>query len=391
MRLNVKNKKINLGSGKLNIKPPLNTRYIPQGSTYYESEFTLNSANIEIPEEVNEMLLTSKSNICYEGIKVKDGKETGESCFVFGVTEKIKDISPSEKIPEIICGKKTDVVECPEFKLKPCTFNPQDKYRPLIGGISGIIYNDSACTIGAIVKDRIDKTLVALTNNHCHGYVKDTDPSSVGELVLQPSPLDGGTVAEDVYGKVKRIVPLKTGGAPNLVDASISSIVAENPMAGIVNIGLGPFTFETNRDNIEVGMSCKKNGRTSCYTDNAIIHNLNVSATIDGILYTNQMLLNSSPDPFIEGGDSGSAVLSTINGDDKILGLVFASNFNPNTGIHGTLVCYGDNIMDELKIESWQGDIVVKYNIKDVIVINGITYERYKDTYDPITHIIKEV
>lgn len=388
MRLNIDDKKIKIEDSRLNIKSILNTRYVPQGSSYIESEFVLNSVNSELPDEVNEMLLKSKANVCYEGTKIKNEKDTGEKCFVFGVTEKKKDINQDEMIPETICGLKTDVVEYPELKLRPCNLNPQDKYRPIKGGVSGIIHNESACTIGAIVRDRVDKTLVALTNNHCNGYVKDTDPSSVGEAVLQPSPFDSGTLTEDTYGKVKRIIPLKTGGIPNLVDASISSIYPENPMTEIINIGEGPFKFETNRDNIQVGMSCKKNGRTSCYTDNAIIQNLNVSATIDGILYTNQMLLHSSPDPFIEAGDSGSAVLSNINGEDKILGLVFASGFNPETGVHSTLVCYADNIMNELKIEAWQGDIVVEYNVEDTININGILYERFGDTYNPITHKI---
>ena len=118
------------------------------------------------------------------GTKVVNGVDTGEPCVVIGVEQKVDISQLDEKdiIPErLSTNTKPDVVvmskifahgSCKDGGGGGCP--PHDeKYRPLIGGISAVEETGTACTLGAIVKDSTDGTLVALTNNHCAGLKYD--------------------------------------------------------------------------------------------------------------------------------------------------------------------------------------------------------------------------
>ena len=351
----------------------------------------------------NEIMHKPNVTFSYTGYKTVNGVKTDEKCIVVGVCKKVKkeDLKSDELIPEVVSnGKKTDVIVIPYMKfLNNC--NPTIPYRPLMGGISSIRQGGTACTLGAIVKDSTDKRLVALTNNHCAGIVYDPNydipdqgfVNTVGDNMLQPSPFDGGTT-NDVCGIIKRVVPIKFGAVePNFVDCAISEIIIDNPLTNIENIGDGPYLLETDESKYGVGTIVKKNGRTTCYTESEIVGkyiNTNVSFSNEPgdnnvALFVEQMAIGFNQ--FSAGGDSGSVIISNIDGQDKIIGLLFAGGQISDTEFI-TIANHISDVVEYLNVESWQGDIVVEYNKSNQIIINNKTYVRMEDTTDPITHKI---
>lgn len=333
-----------------------------------------------------------------EGTKIVNGVDTGIPCIVVGVkTKKPKNkLKKSELVPSSLSdGTITDVIETPEIFAGVAPYD--DKYRPVPGGVSGIITGKTACTIGAIVKDSTDNATVALTCNHCCGLKYDpayTDPISgnlnpEGITFLQPSPYDGGIDPDDKIGSVKRCVPIKFGGE-NHVDVGIVSI--DYPVAGInqmFSLDNGPFTFGSKAD-YSIGTTTYKVGRTSGkIIDDHIISKdvaINCNYGYDVAYYTNLIEYSYSL-----GGDSGSSVLissneSGIGGPYKIIGINFAG------GATGFAVPI-ETVATELGVEAWSDgtwspDIVVAHNTSPVIRVNNQCYSFVEHTSDSITHIV---
>lgn len=356
-------------------------------------------------EEILEVMSKKNVTLSMVGTKKVNGVDTKEPCVVVCVSQKMneQDLSDEELIPKVLkSGAKTDVVVHPKISaMNGCNDVPSVKWRPLRGGISAIRIGQTACTLGAIVKDSLDKKLVALTNNHCAGVVYDPNYlipqggnlNTVGDKNLQPSPIDGGNV-QDEYGVVKRVVPIKFGGEPNYVDASISTIDELNPLHDILNVSTEPLEFELDKNSYVEAITVLKNGRTTCYTSAVKANyfvNVNVdyadpATNADTALFINQIYIVGSSE-FSQGGDSGSVVVAEINGQNKIIGLLFAGGVDENNNFV-TIANHISDVASSLNIESWNGDIVVPYNQAPTITINGKMYSRVEDTTDPITHYL---
>lgn len=332
------------------------------------------------------------------GTKIKNGIDTGIPCIVVGVITKKpkKKLKTSELVPASLSdGTITDVIETPEVFAGAAPYT--DKYRPVPGGVSGIIAGGSACTIGLLVKDTTDDAIVALTCNHCCGLKYDpayTDPitgnlAPEGTTFLQPSPVDGGVDPDDKIGEVKRCVAIKFG-ATNYVDAGITSIASPvTARNGIFSLDNGPFTFGADAD-YEVGTQIYKVGRTSgkIIDDHIVAKNVAVNVNYGQAIayFTNTIEYSHSV-----GGDSGAAVLissneSGVGGPYKVIGINFAGG--TGTGFATPI----ETIATDLGIEAWPDgtwspDIVVASNASPVIRVNGQCYSRVEDTSDPVTHI----
>ena len=74
-----------------------------------------------------------------KGTKWTNGKDTGEPCIVVYVKKKQKRISPKHKIPEVIEGVKTDVIELStkDFKMGKTKVSklPPEIQKRIAGGV----------------------------------------------------------------------------------------------------------------------------------------------------------------------------------------------------------------------------------------------------------------
>jgi len=363
--------------------------------------------NEDLQKIMNELMSYPNANCVYRHKKITNNKQTDIDCLCVGVDKKIikSELSESDIIPEMIYGIKTDILELPIPTINSCfggqcVDNPQNKFRPLKSGVSAIIVGSTACTLGAIVKDALDNSLVGLTNNHCAGDLYDPafgffsggSTNTTGILALQPSPFDGGKAPQDVFGSVKRAEPSRIIGGVNIIDAAIYELNTP-PDIGTINIANNePPLFASNIDSY-IGQTVKKNGRTTCWTEGVVFDtNATSNVRFDSstlVQYQNLILIRpTTQTTFLAGGDSGSVCLTN---DNKILGLNFASISSFPCGFvspGSAYACRIDKVQQILNIKPWQGDIVVANNSSPTITVNGRLYVRYEDTFDPITHTI---
>jgi hypothetical protein len=342
-----------------------------------------------------------KQNVtCYfEGTKKVGGVDTGEPCIVVGVVQKLplNQLPPDHIIPSSLDGLVTDVIQTGQFKA---LLDNKDEHRPMVGGISlGMKDDEYYGTLGVIVRDSTDGTLLGLTNNHVVGQFYDPTfgvittrghvyPTELADIdIVQPSEGDGGVGT--AYAKIKRIVPLQVSGGTNIVDAAVFEMGIDDAAMAIYSLHAGPFLF-ADRTDFALATPVYKSGRTTSLTPNipgdATVTSKTASVLVDysgtSIWQTDQIVITGTG--FAAAGDSGSAVVAVIDGQWKIIGLLFASA--------GTLTVANhiDNVATALDIESWDGSLVIAHNeVASFTTITGVVYdldEPYTD--DPITHTI---
>lgn len=106
-------------------------------------------------------------------------------------------------------------------------FQLTERVRPAYGGVGIGHMNVTAGTLGTCVYDAsafpgIPQRYHILSNNH---VLANSDNATVGDPILQPGRVDGGTFPADVIAKLSRFVPIRfhQAGQPvplNLVDAA---------------------------------------------------------------------------------------------------------------------------------------------------------------------------
>ena len=346
------------------------------------------------------------------GLKEVDGKITNDLCVKFYVKKKIdaSSLSESQLIPSKLNLTYlnepivTDVVES-EFELLACgdVGNPEQngaanrqKHRPIKGGISAINATDTStgCTLGFIARDQYDGNAVGVTNLHCvffanrsdHNFDGQSNSTVMGNQVINPSPADGGSIdSDDTIGYVKRIVPW-TSSSKIYADVAIYALKQSVVGTGSDEFfGLpfeAPFLFATTEE-IDEAISQKyilhSSGRTTGPKSRAADPALQITGFISSVSVSDRVNLYEFGDlleikwvntdgsicsnPPILGGDSGSCLLATINGEVKIIGLIFAGN-NSSLG----LACRIDRIREEACIGQFGikiDDNWIRTDIKD--------------------------
>lgn len=282
--------------------------------------------------------------------KIKGGKITDELSIRVYVEEK-KDVPKDEMIPKTIKGIKTDVIER-KFVLHPFLVRVEDielkadtsTYDPLQGGISigpcrSVYLNDAeaACqgapgagnyifvgTLGAIVRDNNSGDEMLLSNFHVmcldNGW-------NVGDDMVQPSRVDGGSCPADIVGELQRA---SLGGQ---VDCAVASHTDRGYSCEIVDIG-----DVTGTATASVGMAVRKRGRTTGLTYGTV-DDVNLSVTIDycnglgNVTLTNQIGIDvetAKSTQFGNSGDSGSVV---VDKNRKVIGLYFAGTPDGTYGV----------------------------------------------------------
>lgn len=302
---------------------------------------------IEIKNQNTDYLFGKGSVVaCGVGYKEVDGRKTDELCVVVSVQKKLPEarIVPSEIVPQTLEGAKTDVRETGIIRALQ---SRTDKwFRPVPCGVSCGHADITAGTLGCLVER--GGQLFILSNNH---VLANSNQAQIGDAILQPGPVDGGTL-DDRIAILEDFVPINFNpGSPdcpiargierllnvgarllgsgyrvtarqvgrNLVDAAIarplSDIMVEKR---ILEIG------EPQGATVgALGMKVQKSGRTTGLTKGQIIQ-IDVTVRVSYgdsklAIFEKQFMAGAMS----AGGDSGSAVLDEKN---SVIGLLFAGS-----------------------------------------------------------------
>ncbi len=223
--------------------------------------------------------------------------------------------------------------------------------RPVPIGISAGHPGVTAGTIGARVTDGV--TVYALSNNHVFA---DLNRAMIGDEILQPGPIDGGSGPTDVIGDLAdygRIELCDQGQSPpvcpaNRYDGAIAEVI--DPVTRESNLGYAtpgdgygvpgadlhpaygdPDVLFDDDENLEdlIGTGVQKYGRSTGLTNGTVEA---VFATVDVCYnsscsrmarFVDQIVI--SPGSFSDPGDSGSLIVTRTSAK-KPVGLLFAGN-----------------------------------------------------------------
>jgi hypothetical protein len=200
--------------------------------------------------------------------------------------------------------------------------------RPAVGGVSASHYDFPVGTVALGVRDRRTGTPCILSCSHVLSRLGN---AFAGDLVLQPSPADGGVGPLAVFGNVLRWTPLQFGGtARNLADAAIAACAPGQALSWVD--GIGTIRGVAPLDSLELGERVRKVGRTTGLTVGVVSA---VGATVRAnyqplgfgdtpTLFVNQILAEIS----CGYGDSGSLL---VDSENRAVGLLFGGTRNGKT------------------------------------------------------------
>lgn len=249
-------------------------------------------------------------------------------------------IPPSVQLPrKIYVGNdpiEVDVVETGPFYTLAFTA----RERPAPSGISIGHVNVTAGTLGCLVEDSTDGSLCILSNNH---VLADGNNASVGDAIIQPGSMDGGSSPADDIAQLKRFVPVDCTGT-NRVDAAIGQVnnaadvvaqfknnlmdypSATHPAIGLLFAGGGGRTILNPISDVmtqldiaflagagaigtaDVGMAVEKVGRTTEYTTGEVME-IDATVSVGPYACGNATFENQIATCTMAcGGDSGSVV-----------------------------------------------------------------------------------
>ncbi len=273
-------------------------------------------------------------------------------------------------VPKNVDGVVTDVIEVGDLRL----LNRVDRNVPAQPGVSIGHYKITAGTFGAVVKDKKTGEPLILSNNHvlANGSSGKDNKAKLGDPILLPGPHDGGTLEDNVIGRLYRFQPVQkiytqsscpkaaafqlwanamvSVFAPaykvnlvrqsqngNTIDAALAKPVDPKRIsANILEIGEVNGVVEA-----EVGMDVVKSGRTTGVTTGTI-KALHATVQVDmgdgeEAVFSDQIIAT----PMSQGGDSGSLVLDKQR---RAVGLLFAGS--DKTTVFNRI----QNVMDILDI-----------------------------------------
>ncbi len=307
------------------------------------------------------------------GELVRDENGNLVECIVVSVRQKVspEQLSASDIVPEQIMEMQTDVIETGPISIiaelpketEAVAVDPKQRIRPILAGISvGLNPGITAGTIGLLVKKTNDTDDYILSNWHV--LAGNNTPVAEREIltITQPGNYDGGRVANDVVAMLSDFVPIQSGDGggtqpsgcgtaaavawlPNLIASFIGSNTKLIPVVttlaeddNLVDAALGRVTVDFVREVAEIGvvegsetavlgMKVKKFGRTTSLTTGTITQ-VNATFSVQGYpggaaVFTDQIAVTADSGTFLEGGDSGSSLISD---DNKVVGLCFAGS-----------------------------------------------------------------
>jgi hypothetical protein len=173
-----------------------------------------------------------------------------------------------------------------------------------------------------------------------------------GDAILQPGDLDGGAAPGDVVGTLTAFVRFKPRGR-NLVDCAIAALDGKIRSAQTKIRGLGKLAGLGDAF-VDEGDAVAKLGRTTGLTRGRVtafeLDNAIVGFDIGNLRFDDQIEIEGAgADPFSDGGDSGSLILSA---DRRGIALLFAGG--DQGGANGQGLTYANPlraVLDALEVD----------------------------------------
>lgn len=238
----------------------------------------------------------------------------------------------------------TDVVEVGKIEAHTGPQNTS-RMRPLVPGISIGHFQITAGTLGCIVRCGVSGKRGILSNFHILG---NDGAAYQGEAILQPGPLDGGTIDVDSVATLAHAVPFLFDGSGCKVDAAIAELTdgIEYTNDWLRNGNDIPVLSSTRL--VVEGERVFKIGRTSGFSSGRVTdasaaaikidHKRLGSSIREPVTFTDQVICTKYADP----GDSGSIVFGE---DGKIIGLHMAGS--DKVSVFNKI----GNVLDALNVE----------------------------------------
>ena len=268
---------------------------------------------------------------------IAGGVQTNEPSVVVSVVKKLPVIQlpESARVPKTLGGVPTDVVEIGKvFALQ----DPRQKMRPARPGISIGHYQITAGTLGCLVQR--NGQVYILSNNH---VLANSNAAQLGDAILQPGPIDGGTSADQI-GTLQQFIPVGFesssspgcsplaflmrlfGPAKPLINEpgnnTVDCAIAKPLSADLVDPDILKIGIPAGAGSASLGTQVQKSGRTTGLTTDQITQ-IDVTVSVDYggkiAIYKNQLMAGAMS----QGGDSGSAVLDM---NKQVVGLLFAGS-----------------------------------------------------------------
>lgn len=192
------------------------------------------------------------------------------------------------------------------------------RVRPIPGGVS---IGHPSVTAGSLATAiMFGGTQYGLGNNHIIAATSTRQyaRARIGDTILQPGRVDGGSAPNDVIGTLDRYVPLDELGQ-NLVDCALFKPTSPDLLSADI-IGLEPFK---GFKKAAVDMPLVKSGRTSGVTTGKIA-DIDATIMVDYGTFSTTFRHQIITDFMASPGDSGS--LSMDQGDYAAVGLIFAGS-----------------------------------------------------------------
>jgi hypothetical protein len=284
--------------------------------------------------------LLDKANVVGVGVghKIKDGEDAGTNALVVMVSSKLPEamLTKSDLIPKTMDRRPTDVIEVghlfaggarsapSDAEVQPTDLEPfalRERVRPVRPGYSVGHIRVTAGTIGAGCYDLRPfpgkpPSYYILSNNH---VLANSNQSRIGDPIVQPGTVDGGSAPQDVIGTLSRFVPIRFDGSCNRVDAAIAQVPFHLLDRDIYWLGV-PRSVGVPA---QVGATLRKTGRTTDFTTGRVTAiNATVNVNFGGgnvARFCDQIVTTDMS----AGGDSGSLVLDLENNP---VGLLFAGS-----------------------------------------------------------------
>ncbi|MCJ7512388.1 MAG: S1 family peptidase [Anaerolineales bacterium] len=177
-------------------------------------------------------VLLAKPNVVGVGTGYRTvGKRlTDQVCLVTLVRRKVPlaGLEVQALVPTEIDGVPTDVLEVGDLRIQ----KPRDlRWRPAPGGVSISHFRVTAGTFGCLVRDRRTGVRLILSNNH---VLANSNQAVLGDAVLQPGALDGGSAEDDQLGRLERFIPIQFNDQPGECSVARSVAAVGNALARLV-------------------------------------------------------------------------------------------------------------------------------------------------------------
>lgn len=202
--------------------------------------------------------------------KITQGVQTDIECIRVFVERKLSPLAAAIQqctIPDQIGDYPTDIIEIGKMEVQQEPYNPDrgtdtKRYDSLQGGMSFCHYKATAATLGIVLRDKVTKKPMAVSNMH---VIFNLDIpglcGQVGDHILQPGRYDGGKDPQDWVASATRAGPVDpepSQGSPGdmacaeinlaLRSAQYDSILSPGLMKGARRANIGETIYGCSRN-----------------------------------------------------------------------------------------------------------------------------------------------